>query len=200
MNTLSILIAEEQKLYRQLLTSVLYSHDMQISGEAENGHQLLELLDTKEPDILLLDIALPCNCGNAFLEVSKHYPDLKIIVISNYTKELLRNYFYLNGAKAFVTRGDGIDSIIQIIRGVYENTYAPPKNALAKEYFYFSKREVDLIPLMIEGKSNKEIADCLNIGSKAVEAHKKNIFRKTCTQSSLAFVVFALKQGFNYLK
>lgn len=200
MNTLSILIAEEQKLYRQLLTSVLHSHDMQISGEAENGHQLLEILDAREPDILLLDIALPYRPGNAFLEVSKRYPCLKIIVISSYAKELLRNYFYLNGAKAFVTRGDGIDSIIQVIHAVNRNAYTPPKNGLAKEYFNFSKREVDLIPLMIEGKSNKEIADCLNIGSKAVEAHKKNIFRKTHTQSSLAFVVFALKQGFNYLK
>jgi DNA-binding NarL/FixJ family response regulator len=200
MNSLSILVAEEQKLSRQLLISVLNNYGMQITGEAENGSQLMELLGATNPDILLLDIALPYLQGHVFRELSICYPCLKIIVMGHHPEELLSDYFYLNGAKAFITKDDSLDRTIHTICAVHENTYTPEKTSFSKEYVRFSKREADLIPLMIEGKSNKEIADCLKIGNKAVEAHKKNIFKKTNTQSSLAFVIFALKQGFNYLK
>ncbi|MDP3556874.1 MAG: LuxR C-terminal-related transcriptional regulator, partial [Bacteroidota bacterium] len=64
----------------------------------------------------------------------------------------------------------------------------------------FSKRESEIIPLICEGKSNKEIADKLNIGNKTVEAHKKSLFKKTKTQGAVGFVSYILKKGLNYLR
>ena len=203
MNPINVLIAEDHKLFRQLLIPTLKEHGVHTIGEAEHGLQLLSLLESLKPDLILLDIAMPhMNGTSAFLKIKETYPQIKIIVISNHTETAITNFFYSKGVDAFLSKNTDLETIIETIKNVHENRYVRVivKETSQTEAIRFSQRETELIPLILDGKSNKEIADVLNIGNKTVEAHKKSLFKKTKTQSAIGFVIFALKSGFNYLK
>ena|SRR6218665_1947274 len=204
---ISILFAEDHRLFRQLLIPVLQQHNIYTLGEAENGVQLLALLREKQPDLVLLDIEMPdMNGSETFEAIRKLYPVLKIIFLSTHNDEVLKDYFYSKGACAYLTKNTDTEILAETIRLVHENKYMPAyeKSSTRKKLnstgFGFSRRESEIIPLILEGKSNKEIADKLHIGNKAVEAHKKNLFKKTKTQSVVGFVSFIFKKGLNYLK
>lgn len=203
---ISILIAEDHKLFRQLLITSLKEYNINTIAEAEDGFQLLELLKTKKPDLILLDIEMPKMDGSeTFSKIRDLYPELKIIFLTTHTENTLIDCFYEKGAKAYLTKNTNNETLVETIRLVYENkfvrTYKTEKQKIESEQkIKFSKRESEMIPLIVEGKSNKQIADKLSIGNKTVEAHKKNMFKKTKTQSAVGFVSYILKKGLNYLK
>ncbi len=203
MENIHILIAEDHKVFRQLLIPVLKEHVICTIGEAENGLELLALLETNIPDVILLDIEMPVmNGAEAFAQIRKLYPDVKVIFLSTHKEPVMVEYFYSKGAHAFLSKNSNLEFIIETIKLVHMCKYVPvfPIKNRPEEEFKFSAREAEIIPLIVEGRSNKEIADKLNIGNKAVEAHKKNLFKKTKTQSAVGFVSYILKKGFNYLK
>ncbi|MBA3682501.1 MAG: response regulator transcription factor [Bacteroidetes bacterium] len=206
MSQINILFAEDHKLFRELLIKTLKENNINTIGEAENGIQLLELLKTKKPDIVLLDIEMPhMNGSEAFTRLRDQYPDLKIILLTTHTEETLINSFYEKGAKAYLTKNTDADIVIETIQLVYENKFVRKQKILKTNIetsaeIKFSRRESEIIHLMVEGKSNKQIADKLSIGNKTVEAHKKNLFKKTKTESAVGFVSYILKKGLNYLR
>jgi len=199
---ITILFAEDHKLLRQLLISELRKHEIHTIGEAEDGIQLLELLKVKKPDIILLDIEMPnMNGSNTFDRIMKEDPKSKVIFLTTHNEFALRDYFYSKGAKAYLTKETDIEVIVETIRLVHRNEFIQVADNYANNSNpRFSKRESELIPLICEGKSNKEIADKLNIGNKTVEAHKKSLFKKTKTQGVVSFVNYILKKGLNYLR
>ncbi|MEO6305934.1 MAG: response regulator transcription factor [Bacteroidia bacterium] len=206
MSQINILFAEDHQLFRQLLITTLKENNIVTIGEAEDGLQLLDLLKTKKPDLILLDIEMPNMDGSkTFTLIRELYPDLKIIFLTTHTEETLINCFYEKGAKAYLTKNTTTENLIETIRLVYENKFVPvyktkKEKTLKGEKLKFSKRESEMIPLIVDGRSNKEIADKLSIGNKTVEAHKKNLFKKTKTQGAVGFVSYILKKGLNYLK
>jgi DNA-binding NarL/FixJ family response regulator len=203
---ISILFAEDHKLFRELLISDLELSNIITIGEAEDGIQLLDLLKTKTPDLILLDIEMPNMDGSAtFNIIRKLYPELKIIFLTTHKDAFLIDYFYAKGASAYLTKNTDTEIVKQTIRQVHENTYVPiykerERKTEEGQKLKFSKRESEIIPLICEGKSNKEIADALHIGNKTVEAHKKNLFRKTKTISVVECVVFLIRKGLNNLR
>ncbi|MDP3558332.1 MAG: response regulator transcription factor [Bacteroidota bacterium] len=202
----NILFAEDHKLFRELLISELKQYNIITIGEAGDGFQLLDLLKSKEPDLILLDIEMPnMNGSETFDKIRKQYPDLKIILLTSYSDDVLINYFYSRGASAYLNKNTDVKIVAETIHLVYKNEYVPilkkteEKNGRGQKP-NFSRRESEILQLIIDGKSNKEIAEKLNITIKTVEAHKKNLFKKTKTQSSVGFVSYILKKGLNYLK
>ena len=201
-NPITILFAEDHKVLRQLLVKELNEHQICTIGEAEDGMQLLELLKNKIPDIVLLDVEMPNINGVQAFEIIKNlYPKIKVIFLTTHNSDGLRDFFYSKGVNAFLTKNVDFEEIVSTIRLVHEGKF----KIVNKEYTHkskpqFSKREHEMIPLICDGKSNKEIADKLNIGNKTVEAHKKNLFKKTKTQSAVGFVGYIFKKGLNYLR
>ncbi len=125
--------------------------------------------------------------------------------MTTHTENTLIDFFYEKGAKAYLTKTIDTETLIETIQLVHENKFV--RNAKtgkqkieADQKIKFSKRESEIIPLIIEGKSNKQIADKLSIGNKTVEAHKKNLFKKTKTDGVVGFAIFILKKGLNFLK
>ena len=197
---ITILFAEDHKLLRQLLISELHKHEIHTIGEAEDGLQLLELLKTKKPDIILLDIEMPnMNGSNTFDKIIKLDPKSKVIFLTTHNECTLRDHFYSKGASAYLTKDTDLGIIVETIRLVHKDEFIPIYEAFGNKS-QFSKRESEIIPLICEGKSNKQIADKLNIGNKTVEAHKKSLFKKTKTQGAVGFVSYILKKGLNYLR
>ncbi len=207
MSQINILFAEDHKLFRELLISTLNENNINIVGEAEDGMQLLNLLKTiKKPDLILLDIEMPnMNGSETFTKVRELYPELKIIFLTTHTEDTLIDCFYEKGAKAYLTKNTDTETLVETIRLVHENKFVRKdktgkQKMEVEQKLKFSKRESEMIPLIVEGKSNKQIADKLSIGNKTVEAHKKNMFKKTKTESAVGFVSYILKKGLNYLK
>jgi len=206
MSQIQILFAEDHKLFREMLIATLKEKNIITIGEAEDGIELLNLLKTKKPDLILLDIEMPnMNGSKTFTEIRELYPDLKIIFLTTHTEETLIDSFYKKGAKAYLTKNIDTETLIETIQLVHENKFiryakTGKQKIESDQKIKFSKRESEIIPLIIEGKSNKQIADKLSIGNKTVEAHKKNLFKKTKTSSVVGFAIFVLRKGLNFLK
>lgn len=202
---INIFIAEDHKLLRQLLSSTLETFQIITIGEAGDGLELLELLKIKMPDVIVLDIEMPNMTGSeVFYKIRELYPELKIIFLTTHNEVVLMEHFIAEGASAYLNKSVDIDVLAKVIRLVHENKYEYKYKASLSKFengqtLKFSKRETEMIPLICEGRSNKEIADVLDIGNKAVEMHKKNLFKKTKTKSSTSFINYILRKGLIHL-
>jgi DNA-binding NarL/FixJ family response regulator len=200
-DSISILFAEDHKVLRQALIPLLEHYSIHTIGEAENGLELLSLLENTTPDIILLDLQMKAmNGSEAFEKIRKLYPKLKIIIFSHHNDTMLINYFHAKGACAYLSKNDAIEHIVETIRMVHSGIVIFKDLSPGPDDLKFSPRETEVIPLIVEGRSNKEIAEELNIGCKTVEAHKKRLFKKTNTQSAVGFVGYLFKRGLDFLR
>lgn len=198
---ISILFAEDHKVLRQALIPVLEHYSIHTIGEAENGVELLSLLKNTKPDVVLLDLQMKTmNGSEAFEKIRKLYPKLKIIIFSNHNDPMLINHFHAKGASAYLSKHDDVEHIVETIRMVHTGIVIFKDISPAPDELKFSIRETEVIPLIVEGRSNKEIAKELNINHKTVEAHKKRLYEKTKTQSAVGFVGYLFKRGLNFLR
>lgn len=202
MERINIILAEDHSLFRQLLIPALEYYGVFTISEAENGIQLLDLLKKHEPDVIMMDIQMPdMSGGEALIQIRKKYPNRKVVILTTYYNQLLVEDFLSHGASAFLTKNSRIDLIADTIRLVHGNRYL--KKISSPESIEinarFSKRESEIIPLICDGLSNKEVANQLRVCSKTIEAHKKNLYRKTKTKSSAEFISYIYKSGLIYL-
>lgn len=149
------------------------------------------------PDVVLLEMGL-CDMQD-FLFIKKHYPHLKIILINTHLTDSPGNILYDHQTDAVLSKNTDVDTMIDGIRKVHHNLHRIEKRYLPKESILFSQRETELIQLIMDGKSNKEIASCMQVCDKSVEAYKKSIFKKTNTRNTLGFIMFAIRQGLHRL-
>jgi DNA-binding NarL/FixJ family response regulator len=195
-----IIIAEDSLGLRKFLVHERRDYGITTIGEASNGQELLHELKSKTPDLILLDLKMPVMTGKEVFEIIRRkYPQLRIAILSNYKDESLIINYIERGAKAFLPKNyitqpfKLANAILDIKeRGHYLENF--PLHALK-----FTKRETEIIPLIIEEKTNKEIAHGLNIGYKVITKHKKNILRKTQSKSVKEFINSALKKGLQFL-
>jgi two-component system, NarL family, nitrate/nitrite response regulator NarL len=200
-DTISILFAEDHKVLRQALIPLLEHYGVDTAGEAESGEELLLLLETISPDVILLDLQMKSmNGSEAFEKIRKLYPKLKVIIFSSHNDPMLINHFHAKGAYAYLSKNDEVEHIVETIRMVHDGIVIFKDLSSEPDDLKFSARETEVIPLIVEGRSNKEIAEELNINHKTVEAHKKRLFKKTKTQSAVSFVGYLFKRGLHFLK
>lgn len=201
---LNIIIAEDHNLFRELLVSTLAENGITTIAEARNGIQLINALKIHNPDVVLLDVEMPDMDGaEALKQISVLYPKQKVMILTQHENVLLGNYFINLGARAFLTKNSETSYLIETLHSVAKGNVIATfdgKVFNSQSAVKFSQRESELIPLICNGKSNKEIADKLKIGNKTVEAHKKNLFLKTNTNSAVEFVVYMFRNGLHNLK
>jgi len=201
----SLVIAEDQKLFKDAIIPLLECYDINTIATAENGLELISKLKKGiQCDAVLMDIEMPFLNGGETLDIlQKDFPDLNIIILSQYGEYELALNFLKRGAKGFFSKGDDIEVIANGIKEIIKEgtckknlDYLKPnglKNA-------FTKRQIEIITKICQGKTNKEIAFELNIGLKTVEAHKKRVYAKVNKVSTSSFMEYALNNGLNYLK
>jgi DNA-binding NarL/FixJ family response regulator len=196
---INIIITDDQNFLRDSLASLLKEYNIHAIGLAKNGKELLQLVKTLIPDVILLDIEMPEMDGSTVLDILlKEKPHLKIIMLSQYDENALKENFILRGAKSFMTKSSDIktiaDEIIRIHTSGSGNSYSLNQN------FLFTKRELEIIPIICAGKSTKEICSILNLDIKTVEAHRKRIYKKTGAKCIGEFLKIAFQNGLHYLK
>jgi DNA-binding NarL/FixJ family response regulator len=196
-----ILLADDHLIVREGLTSVLGQEaDLEFVGFAEDGAQACEQFVLLRPDVVLLDLRMPGMDG---LEVARYLVknfQARIIILTTFDSEEDLKQSLKAGAKGYLLKEAGREEIIDAIRFVSKGgTYLPARLVSRVASFVYraelSARELAVLRLMCEGKSNKEIGTELNITEGTVKTHVKGIFYKLDVISRSEAVSLALRRG-----
>jgi two-component system, NarL family, response regulator NreC len=207
-HNIKILLADDHTIVRQGLKLILSAHtDLQVVGEAANGREATELAAKLKPDIVLMDVAMPeVNGIEATRRMVEANSRIKVLVLSMhkeavYVREILRA-----GARGYILK-DAIDTeLLSAVRSVARGDgYISPavSGALLSDYRkdvndpvdLLSAREREVLQLIGEGKTNKEIATRLNLSVYTVDSHRGKVMEKLNLHSTGELVRFAIKHG-----
>ncbi len=189
---LRILIVDDHALIRDGLKNILFLFpEIEEIKEAINGKEAVEKALDLKPDLILLDIQMPeMNGMEALKELKKKLPETKVVMLTVYDEEPLVSQALKLGADGYLVKNSSREEIYRAIKEVMEEkTYVSSEVAgdLIKGFFAEGKdsvknkltsREIEVLQLMAEGKTNKEIAFNLKLSVQTVKTHIKNIFRK----------------------
>ena len=203
-----ILLADDHALVRQGLSMILAAQpDMEIVGQAGNGQEALELAEKLKPDIVIMDVAMPgLNGIEATRRISVALPRTRVLALSMhkdsvYVREILRA-----GARGYLLKDSGDADLVAAVRAIAKGEgYISPavSDAVLSDYRkhvtdpldLLTSREREVLQLIAEGKTNKEIAGALNLSVYTVEAHRGRIMEKLNLHSTGELVRFALRNG-----
>ena len=205
---IKILLADDHTIVRQGLKLILAAHaDMQVLGEAANGREAVELAAKLHPDIVLMDVAMPeLNGIEATRQMVAANTRIRILVLSMHKESVYVREILRAGARGYILK-DAIDTeLLTAIRSVARGDgYISPavSGALLNDFRgnatnpidLLSPREREVLQLIAEGKTNKEIATRLNLSVYTVDSHRGKVMEKLNLHSTGELVRFALKQG-----
>ncbi len=200
---IKLILADDHKLFREGVRSILESsEDFEIIDEVANGRALISSLREKETDVIILDISMPGLSGiEATRLIKKEYPCLKILILSMHSEESFIRSAIEAGASGYLPKEIDHNELIEAIHIIHEggNYYSKDiSNKLINSYLNKEKqnltpREKEIVALVCDGLTNKEIADRLSISVRTVDCHKNNILQKLGLRSSVDLVKYAIK-------
>lgn len=210
MSVISVGLVDDDQLIVSLLDEFLKKKkDIKVIHKYGSGEDFLEVLSVKnQPDVLVLDLSMKGKNGIEVTEfLNKNYPDIRVIVMSSHYKLSFMGFMLKTGVSAFLPKGVSPQELLKVIQEVYErNVYflpeqldtirgqvspKSPKPNLDENSL--SEREIDVLKLICQQKTAKEIADILFITQRTVEGHKSNLFLKTFTKNIAGLVVYAIQ-------
>jgi two-component system, NarL family, response regulator NreC len=205
---IKILLADDHTIVRQGLKLILSAHaDMQVLAEAANGREAVELAAKLHPDIVLMDVAMPeVNGIEATRQMVAANTRIRILVLSMHKESVYVREILRAGARGYILK-DAIDTeLLTAIRSVARGDgYISPavSGALLNDFRgnaanpidLLSPREREVLQLIAEGKTNKEIATHLNLSVYTVDSHRGKVMEKLNLHSTGELVRFAMKQG-----
>ena len=208
MANLKIFIADDHQLLIDGLTSFFKELDgFEVIGHANDGLVLLQEIATKVPDIILLDLNMPKMDGMATLKnIKANYPNIKVIIISNYHQSQLIKETKALGANGYVLKNGSKSDLLSAIETVNSGKmYFPEEeektnnnSVFADEFMkkhQLTKREVEIIRLVCQELNSKEIAEKLFIAEFTVNTHRRNILSKLGMKNTPALINFAKQNG-----
>ena len=178
-------IAEDhQSLIDGIKLLLEYEEDISIIGTANDGLELLDIVRLKQPNVIITDIRMPKLDGIAATKIIKEeLPHSKIIAFSMFDQPEAVNQMLDAGASGYILKNSSLKDLLKAIRTVYagENYYdsniKPPRNNARSKKGPLTKRQIEILELIAQGKTSREIADELFIGLQTVETHRKNMIR-----------------------
>jgi DNA-binding NarL/FixJ family response regulator len=204
--TIRLVIADDHVLVRQGLRKLLESAGFVVAGEATDGREAVRLVHTENPDLAVIDIGMPQFNGlNAALELTRSHPHVRLIVLtqhgeSQYVSEALRC-----GVKGYVLKSQAARDLVRAIEGVSRGeVYLSPgvASAVAEACASpgggvdgLSVRERQVLQLIAEGTSTKDIGVQLGISAKTVESHRSKLMRKLDIHDTAGLVRYAIRRG-----
>ncbi len=202
-----ILIVDDHPALRAGLCALIASQaDMHVVAEAGNGTAGLEMFHSHRPDIVLMDLRLPGMGGvDAILAIRSEYPDAKIIVNTTFDADEDIFRAIQSGAKSYLLKDMPKEEIFDVIRAVNSGDEALPSQVeqRLKERMRrpeLTQRELAVLELLFRGRSNKEIADDLDVSEDTVKFRLKGLFSKLGVADRTAAVVTALRHGIVHME
>lgn len=209
---IKVILAESQELMRESLTTLLKTKPfIDLVAEVATGKMLVEILKHKHADVILLDTDLAHTDAKSTFEVlKKRFPETKVILLSPPQDLHLMPEYMTKGANCFLSKTCSVETLLKAIQTVQEEGFFFD-NAASKimlESFIkvksrqiipadtnFSDRETEIVKLICDGKTNKEIANSLYLSSSTVDFHRSRIYSKTKCSNVAQLFRFALKKG-----
>ncbi|MEO8765389.1 MAG: response regulator transcription factor [Ginsengibacter sp.] len=203
MAKITVVIVDDHKLLRELWQQILASNqEIEVVGESGEFDEAIELIKIKRPDIVLLDINLPPASGmDAVPLINKFAPGTKIIAISAHNQIVYAKKMLQLGAKAYVTKNSSSQEMLKAIKEVMNGKKyicSEIKDLISDQVFSqsdipdatktLSLREIQIIQLIKEGLSSKEMAAALNISVRTAEVHRRNIFEKLKLKNTASLI------------
>lgn len=210
MEKITILLVDDHKLIRESWSFILNSDPrFEVIGETSNAEEAVEIAKDKKPKIVLMDINMtPVNGFEATKLIRKFSPGSKIIGITMHSMPAYAKRMLQVGAMGYVTKNSSKDELMTAITEVCEGrkyVCEEVKNILAQQELVedggapdmnvLSRRELDIVQLIRDGMSSKEIAIRLDISLKTVEVHRYNVLKKLGLKNSAALVNFVNSHG-----
>lgn len=209
MPPIRVLLADDHRTVRESLRLMLEQQpDIEVVGEAGDGRQALHAVGTLEPDIVIMDIAMPETSGLiAARTMRSKYPTLKIVMLTRYSDDAYFQELLRAGVSGYILKQSASTELLQAIRAVAQGGEYLDSSLTARVTSRFrtprhvetgrsiSEREREVLRMIAWGHSNKEIAQALDLSVKTVEVHKANAMKKLGMKSRIDIVRFAVVQG-----
>ncbi|MEP7166103.1 MAG: response regulator transcription factor [Ferruginibacter sp.] len=211
---ITIAVIEDHKLIREMWAKLFAGHlKIVIVGESEALDEAIEMVKIKRPDIVLLDINLSQGSGlDAVPLIRKFSPGTRIIVVTMHYQPAYAKKMFQLGVRAYITKNSPIDEIFMAIDEVMKGGQyicAEIKNLLTEQVINkepdgpntkdLSLREIEIIKLMKDGLSSKDISSLINISIRTVEVHRHNILKKMKFKNTASLVNFINNTDLNFV-
>ncbi len=212
-----ILLADDHRIMREGLKALLEKHSsMEVIAEAENGIQTLEIARREKPDVIIMDIAMPdINGIEATRQLKSEMKDIKIVALSMHSDRRFVTEILKAGASAYVLKQSAFEDLEKAIKTVMVNRTFLSADILEtvvgdyvsqltkseyEAYRQLSNRERQVLQLLAEGNSTKEIAYKLHVSVKTIESHRQNIMTKLSIHNLAGLTKFAVREGLTSLE
>jgi DNA-binding NarL/FixJ family response regulator len=209
---ITIMMAEDHHSARQAYVAILGDEDnFNVIGEAANGFELLKLVEKREPDIAIVDVEMPVMDGfKTITALKERFPNVKPIVLTMHDESYFVAQLILCGARAYLPKSCRIEDLVLTINkvhteGFYFNetlsriivatSFKDRKFQQSLRHINLTEREVEVLKLVCNERSTKQIADELKISTETVDTHRRNIYRRTNANSLVGLIKFAIKNG-----
>ncbi len=206
-----IVLADDHVMVRQGIRKLIEENpDLQVVAEASDGLELIEMLRKVNADLAIMDITMPNISGiEATRRIKAIYPNLKVLILTMHKGKELLEHAIAAGADGYLLKEDAPTELVDAIKVIEEgNVYLSPlllpnlKDAFIQEHrkgiqsTLLSRRETEVLKLIAEGKSGKEIAAILHLSIRTVDNHRANIMKKLHVSKSTDLVRHALSMGY----
>jgi DNA-binding NarL/FixJ family response regulator len=210
--TIEVVVADDHAIVREGLRLVLAAHpDISVVGEAADGHEALHLVEMLHPHVVVMDIAMPnLNGLEATRQIKRRFPDVKVVILTMHENQAYFLQIVKAGATACVLKRslgrELVDAIEAAAHG--ENYFSPTIATKVIEDYrrllsrgdadpgdVLTEREREILQLIAEGQTNREIADLLTLSIKTVQAHRANLMEKLGAHDRTDLVKYAIQTG-----
>jgi DNA-binding NarL/FixJ family response regulator len=213
MDKIRVLLAEDHTIVRKGLRSLLDAEpDIEVVGEADNGRQAIQQVRDLSPDVVLMDITMPeLNGLEATRRIKGQFPQVQVLVLSMHANEQYVFEILRAGASGYLVKQSAVAELVLAIRAVHRgdgflspaisrtviDEYSRRAEATMSDTQYdrLTPREREVLQLVAEGHSNREIADALCISIKTVEAHRAHLMDKLDLHNTAELTRYAIAKG-----
>ncbi len=213
MKKIRILIADDHGIVRKGLRLQLEQNsDFEVVGEATEGREAVRMAEELLPDVVIMDIAMPnLNGIQATTQVVKKNPQIGVIILSMYSDETYLMRTLAAGAKGYLLKDSADVDLHRAVEVVAQGKpfFSPAiadtlledymrqlqQRGLQDSYDLLTEREKEILQLLAEGKSNKDVAGILNLSTNTVETHRTRIMQKLDLHSTADIVLYAVRKG-----
>ncbi len=204
-----VLLVDDHEMVREGITALLARRkDIEVVGQAANGKEALQQVAALGPDVVLMDIAMPVMDGlQATTEIAKAFPASRVLVLTQYDS---REYVFpllRAGAAGYILKRARANELVEAIRAVHnDGAFLPPpmihavvsgiaQAQSAENDSPLTEREREVVRMVAEGLSSREIAERLSISVKTVDTHRANIMEKLGVHNAAELIKYAIRKG-----
>lgn len=213
MKKITVLLADDHRILREGVRSLLEkAQDIEVIGEASEGGEAVAKAQALSPDIVLMDITMPGMNGlEATRQIKALRPNTRVLILSMHESNQYISQFLRSGASGYVLKDTAASELVGAIRAVFQGDaflYPSIARKLLEEYLLkvqsgeeaesydgLTGREREILRMIAEGKSNKDIADVLSLSIRTVQAHRANLMAKLHMHDRTELVRYAIRKG-----